>query len=367
MTKQRSHVNLGLVAPLPPPFGGMANQALQLGSLLRKEGVEVIQVQTNAAYHPEVIGRVKGVRALFRLIPYLVRLWRVTGQVDLLHIFANSGWSWQLFTAPAVWIAWLRNTPVIVNYRGGEAGAYLARSIRWIRPTLNRSDYIVVPSGFLQGVFRGFGIDTETIPNIIDPSRFEFCAARASRCKLGPHLVVTRNLESIYGVETAIHTAKILSAEMPGLRLSIAGEGPQREQLQELVRQLGLDQVVKFTGKLTPEQIASLYLEADIMLNPTTVDNMPNSVLEALASGIPVITTDVGGIPYMVEDGETALMVKVGDAEGMAHRVRRLLNEPGLFARLVENGKQQVLAYTWSEVKQKWLDKYAQAVSMRGV
>ncbi len=287
----------------------------------------------------------------------------MAGRVDLLHIFANSGWSWQLFTAPAVWIAWMRNTPVIINYRGGEAQDYLSESIRWVRPTLKRADGIIVPSGFLQEVFTEFGIGTEIIPNIIDLDRFKSCPQRRKRYQSGPHLVVTRNLESIYNIQTAIYAVSILSKTVSGVRLYVAGDGPQRAQLHELVRQLELEDTVTFTGKLTPEEIANLYQEADIMLNPTTVDNMPNSVLESLACGIPVITTDVGGIPFIVEDGKTALMVEVGDAEAMAAQVNRLLKDRSLFDTLVENGKNEVLAYTWSVIKQQWLSKYMQVTS----
>ncbi len=364
MRKIESGISVGLVAPLPPPYGGMANQAGQLYKLLESEGVSVIQVQTNASYAPEFIGKIKVLRAFFRIIPYLLNLWRVAGQVDLFHIFANSGWSWQLFTAPAVWIAWFRKTPVIINYRGGEARSYFANSIRWVRPAMNRADAIVVPSGFLQKVFGEHGFCTEVIPNIIDMERFKPCPERQERYQLEPHLVVTRNLESIYDIQTAIHAVSILSKTVSGLRLSIAGDGPQRIELQELVNQLGLEGAVTFTGKLSPEDIADLYQNTDIMLNPTTVDNMPNSILESLACGIPVVTTDVGGIPFIVKDGKTALMVKVGDAEGMATQVDRLLKDSTLFNELVENGKNEVMSYTWSAVKQKWLDKYAQLTAI---
>ncbi len=185
MSNRASEMCIGLIAPLPPPFGGMANQARQLTALLRAEGISVTIVQTNAPYQPEIIGRIKVVRAFFRIVPYLVRLWRVAGRVDLFHIMANSGWSWQLFTAPAVWIAWMRNTPVIINYRGGEAREYLSESIRWVRPTLKRADGIIVPSGFLQEVFMEFGVGTEIIPNIIDLDRFRSCPQRRGRYQSG--------------------------------------------------------------------------------------------------------------------------------------------------------------------------------------
>src|SRR5262249_19634580 len=121
------HLRIGLVGPLPPPPGGMANQTRQLAYLLEQEGVQVEIVQTNVAYWPKCISFVPGVRALFRLVPYLVRLWIVDGRVQLLYVMANSGWAWHLFAAPAVWVAKLRHVPVIVNYRGGDAAQFFRR------------------------------------------------------------------------------------------------------------------------------------------------------------------------------------------------------------------------------------------------
>jgi hypothetical protein len=78
-------------------------------------------------------------RALFRLFPFVRRLWRSTRSAELVHVMANSGWAWHFFAAPAIWIAWLRGVPVIVNYRGGDADAFFARQFRFIRPTLARA------------------------------------------------------------------------------------------------------------------------------------------------------------------------------------------------------------------------------------
>ena len=86
-------LRLALVGPLPPPNGGMAMQTLQLARLMAGEGVSVELVQTNAPYRPAFAGRIKGVRALFRLLPYLWRMWRVAGRTDVIHLMANSGWS----------------------------------------------------------------------------------------------------------------------------------------------------------------------------------------------------------------------------------------------------------------------------------
>ena len=353
-----SALRIGLVGPLPPPFGGMANQMKQLSKLLRKEGVEVRIVQTNADYWPKAVGRFRRVRAFFRLVPYVLRLWRLAAQVDVIHVLANSGWSWQLFATPAIWIGQLRNIPVVVNYRGGKAKNYFGRAIARVRPTMSRGAALIVPSPYLREVFAEFGFKAAVIPNIIDLERFHPADRRDSEKGQGPHLVITRNLEPIYDIGTAIRAVAQIAPKMPGLRVSIAGSGPQEKELKALASKLDLDQVIDFIGRLPPEAVAELYRSADLMLNPTTVDNMPNSILEAMASGIPIVTTNVGGIPHVVRDEETALFVAPGDAEGMAAQVRRVLSEEGLRERLVTNGLTEVRQYAWPEVRARWLECY---------
>nr|WP_305908392.1 glycosyltransferase family 4 protein [Methylomarinum sp. Ch1-1]MDP4521220.1 glycosyltransferase family 4 protein [Methylomarinum sp. Ch1-1] len=230
---------------------------------------------------------------------------------------------------------------------------------------MNKASIIIVPSGYLKHVFADFGFKSEVIPNIINLERFS-PRDKGGKRKETPHLIVTRNLEAIYGIKTAIEAVAILKQSHPRIKLSIAGSGPQKEELHQLILKLGLEDNVVFTGKLTPIEIAELYQSADIMLNPTTVDNMPNSVLEAMASGVPIVTTDVGGIPYIVKDGETALMAKVNEAESMANQIKRLLNDPLLCETLITNGLQQVQQYTWSKVKCQWLALYHSFVNHPG-
>lgn len=355
---------LGLVGPLPPPSGGMANQTRQLAALLREAGIAVELVQVNAPYRPAWIAGARGVRALFRLLPYLVQLWRCAGRVELIHVMANSGWAWHLFAAPAVWIARLRGTPVIVNYRGGKADSFLQRQAKWVRPTLRAAACVAVPSRFLHEVFARYGIRTEIVPNIIDLARFHPLAQTPSS-SVGPHLIVTRNLEALYDVATALEAFARVRAELPSARLSIAGTGPLREELAAHCRTLGIEDAVVFTGRLEPDAMAALYRSADLMLNPSRVDNMPNSLLEAFASGVPVVSTDVGGIPYFVDHGETALLVPPGNPSAMADAALRLLRDPLLAAAIRANALASTSAYTWPTVSARLFGLYAAAVPRR--
>lgn len=356
------NLRIGLVGPLPPPFGGMANQTRQLAELLSSKGITVSVAQVNAPYHPTWIGHVPVLRALFRLLPYITSLWRLAGQSDLIHVMANSGWSWHLFAAPAIWIAHWRKIPVVVNYRGGEAGAFLEKSAPKIRWSLSRASVLAVPSGFLQEVFGRFGIAAEVVPNIINLERFRNPKPHRSTRR---HLMVARNLEPIYDNETAIRSFALVRSRYPDATLTIAGSGPEAGTLQALTDHLALTTAVTFTGRLEPQAMANLYREADIAINPSLVDNMPNSVLEALASGIPVVSTNVGGVPYIVSDGETALLVPARSPEAMAIAITRLIEEPSLCSQLIDNGMAEVQRYTWDTVWPLWEKVYQSALSKK--
>lgn len=340
-------LRIGLVGPLPPPAGGMANQTRQLGELLRAEGANVMLVQTNAPCRPEFLARVPLLRALARLLPYLGVLWRATGRVELLHVMANSGWSWHLFAVPAIWIAHLRGVRIVVNYRGGEAGKFLARSHTLVRWSMRRVDSLAVPSGFLEGTFARHGMHAAVVPNVIDLARFHPAGASRQRAA---HIVVARNLEALYDNESALRAFVRVLERCPSGRLTIAGSGPEASRLGALARELGIEHAVRFTGRLDREVMAKLYRESDVVLNPSRADNMPNSLLEAMASGVPVVSTDVGGVPFMVQHEETALLVKAGDFEAMAAAIVRLIEDGTLWQRLSQAGLEQARRYSWPRV-----------------
>ncbi len=354
-----SGLRIALVGPLPPPSGGMANQTFQLCELLKSEGAIVTLVQVNAPYRPAWAGRIPVLRSLFRLLPYLVRLWRVAGNAGVVHVMANSGWSWHLFAAPAVWIGYWRGTAVVVNYRGGEAAEFLQRSAALVRFTLRRASLLVVPSGFLLGVFSRFGVSAEVVPNIIDLARFR---PRSPERQPAPHLLVARNLEPLYDNATAIEAFALVRQQVPLARLSIAGSGPQEQALRALVQAQGLGDAVLFTGRLERDAMAALYRSADILLNPSLADNMPNSLLEAWSSGVPVVSTDVGGIPHLAQDGVTASLVAPGDAPAMAQACLALLSDASLWRQRAQAGLQEAQRYTWPRVQPLLLDVYRRAM-----
>jgi len=349
-------LRLAIVGPLPPPSGGMANQCRQLVRLLREEGLVVELVQTNSAYTPAWVGSIPVLRAFFRLIPYLMALWRAAGRNQLFHIFANSGWAWHLFAAPAVTIAQLRGIPVIVNYRGGNADPFLASAPGYVSRMLRGVAAVVTPSGFLRDVFAKYDIPATIIANIIDLNRFK--KRQSVFGNHAPHLIVARNFEEIYDIPTAIRAFSSACKRFPHARLTLAGTGPEREACERLATELGIRERIHFAGRIDNDRIPELYADADIAINPSTVDNMPISILEAYASGVPVVTTDVGGIPYIAEHERTALLVPARNPEAMADAILRLLDTPSLAETLITNGLHEAETYAWPFVRENWTGLY---------
>ncbi len=354
-----ARLTVGLIGPLPPPSGGMANQTLQLSRLLGAAGLRVELVRINAPYAPAWVGRVPLLRAGFRLLPYLWRLWRTAGHCDLFHVMANSGWSWHLFAAPAIWIARARGIPVVVNYRGGEAERFLRGGGAVVRFSMRRAAALIVPSGFLQQVFARYNMPAKIVPNIIDLEKFH----PADHPPASPHVVLARNLERLYDIDSGLRAMATLLRSHPQARMSIAGSGPERERLEALANELGIAARVRLTGRLDSLEMAALYRDASLSLNTALADNMPNSVLEALACGLPVVSSDVGGVPFLVRHEETALLVRPGDADAMAAAMARLIEDDDLRRRLIRNGRDHVQAFTWERVGRQWLDLYREALA----
>ena len=125
-----------------------------------------------------------------------------------------------------------------------------------------------------------------------------------------------------------------------------------------MARERGLRNVT-FVGRVRPEEMPALYDRADVYLMSPDIDNMPNSVIEAYAAGLPVVSSDAGGVPYIVDHERTGLLVPRDDDAALAEAALRVLHEPGLALRLADAARAEVLSrYTWDAVRDAWTSLY---------
>lgn len=333
-------LKVAVVGPLPPPVDDMSNQTQQLAQLLEQAGVQVEFVPVNAPYVPGFVAGIKGLRAVFRLLPYCYNLWQKIRKADVVHIMASSGWPWHLSVTPAVWTAhWLKK-PVIVNYCDREAQTFFRKSWHWVKPTIEISQAVIVPTAYLQRVFDNQRVEAVIVPNIFDLEHFNVDVARTGERKAGaPHLVVTRKLEKTYGVDIVLQAFQLIKAQCSESRLTVAGSGSQENELKALANSLGLQSSVTFTGRLDSQQVAQLYHEADLMLNAGPIDISPKSLIEALACGLPVVSINVGAIPDLLTHAKAAFLVPPNEPEKLADAALLVLADAELRNNLVTQGQ----------------------------
>ena len=346
-----------LVAPSLSILGGQAVAAQRLLERLRTvPGLEIgflpHDPRTNALLR--LLQRVKYVRTLATTVAYVSSLLRKLPAYDVVHVFSASYWSFLLAPTPAILIGKLLGKRVVVNYRSGEAEDHLTRWRRTAVPTLHRADAVIAPSRYLVDVFARFGIAAESIANFVDPEAVRF----RERSTLRPVFLSNRNFQALYNVPCVLRAFAVIQARMPEARLIVVGDGPERASVHETARALGLRHV-EFVGAVRPAEMGRWYDEADVYLNASDIDNMPNSIIEAFACGLPVVTSRAGGIPYVVEHERNGLMVDCGDHEALAGAALRLLGDPALAQRLIGEGLRDVREqYTWDAVSDRWTRLY---------
>ena len=169
-----------------------------------------------------------------------------------------------------------------------------------------------------------------------------------------PRFLYLRGMLPLYNPQMALRAFALVQARYPDASITLAGRpGEDFDPCQALVRELKL-QNVDFPGLVPKHEIAALAERHDIHLHTNRVDNMPVTILEMWASGLPVVATSVGGVPRLVQNGVDALLVPSEDHRAMADACFALLSEPELAGRLSSNGRARVEQLTWSRVKPLW-------------
>jgi glycosyltransferase involved in cell wall biosynthesis len=154
-----------------------------------------------------------------------------------------------------------------------------------------------------------------------------------------------------------IRAFPLVKAQYPAATLTVAGYGSQERMLHELAASLDVDGI-RFVGRVEPESVPALYDAADIFLNAAVIDNQPVSVLEAFASGLPVVSTGTGDIAAMLRHGEAGLLVPQRNPQALAAAAIHLLERPGLAQTLARRARSEAELYTWDRISAEWAEVY---------
>ncbi len=310
-----------------------------LAEQLAARGWEVVCTSTE-------VNRTKRMLAIARAI------WttRRTAPVANIDVYSGLAFLWAEF---ACWFMRFLGRPYVLTLHGGGLPCFARRRPRRVGRLLRSAAAVTSPSAYLAHDLAALRPDIQIIPNAMAVKTY----MPAVRTKARPRLVWVRSFHYVYNPSLAIETVRLLESEFRDIELTMVGpdEGDGSfEAAVELARALDLESRIRYTGGVHRAEVLRYLQQADIFLNTSDVDNAPVSVVEAMACGLCVISTNVGGIPHLVEDGRDALLVPSGDPDAMARKVRQVLLDPELARSLSENAIRRASAYDWPQILPRW-------------
>lgn len=354
--KSAKKIKVLIVATSMRVIGGQSIQAKRLLDAFGGDaGVEMHFLPNN----PETLfQRIKYLRTIFASLKFWWSLLLNVYKFDVVQVFSSATTGYIIATLPPLVIAKLYRRKVILNYHSGELEDHIKKWRRSALPTMRKFDEIVVPSQFLVDVFAKYGLEAMAIFNFVDAGAFRFRERETFR----PVFLSNRNFEAHYNVGDILRAFQIIQKRYAEAALFVAGFGREEGELKRLATQLKLENV-EFVGKITNEEMARLYDKTDIYLNSSLVDNMPLSIIEAFACGLPVVSYAAGGIPYLVKSQETGLLVAPSDFEALAQQAIFLLENQAAAKKIVAKALGEVVKYSWENVRERWLELYTKLQS----
>lgn len=246
----------------------------------------------------------------------------------------------------------LKYIPIL---HGGDLPNRLSKNPKLSRDIFKNAFINVSPSLYLKQIFEDFGFhNIEYIPNSIEIKNYPFVKKKVVK----PKLFWLRSYKKIYNPLMAVEVVKNLKNK--GLHAELCMVGPDGDGsflfAQKLARDLDVD--VNFNLKMKKEAWIELSKTYNIFINTTNFDNMPVSVIEAMALGFPIVSTNVGGLPKLINDGEDGLLVDKDDVDAMANQIIKLVGDPELVDQLNKKARAKAERFNWDIVKLKWIELF---------
>ena len=241
----------------------------------------------------------------------------------------------------------------VCTYHGGGAESFFNRYTWLVKRYLNRTDANIVLSGFLAEVFDKYGIKYQIIPNILEADDSHY----RKRTTVSPRFISVRNLEPLYNIQCIIRAFSLVKKKFNDAELYIMSDGSERHKLEELVRELGIKDIC-FLGWVPNEKVYDYLDKVDIFVSMPKIDNQPMSIIEAFKCGLLVISSRVGGVPYMIDEGKNGLMVESNNHIELAEKMIWCVDHQNESVRMMQEGYRSLEKYQWKTIKEKLFNIY---------
>lgn len=289
-----------------------------------------------------------------RMLDMLLTTWRRRREYAVAQVDVYSGLSF-VWAETVCFALGMMGKPYVLTLHGGNLPDFAKRWPRRVRRLLNSAKAVTTPSGYLLEKMAPYHSRLRLHPNPLNIGDYHFRLRRWPK----PRLLWLRAFHQIYNPSLAAQVLGELAREFDGIHLTMLGRDKGDGSLEETKKaaaDLLVSDVLSLPGKVDKAKVPDWLDRADVFLNTTHVDNAPVSILEAMASGLCIVSTNVGGVPYLLKDEHSALLVPPDDYQAMSAAVRRILTEPGLAENLSRNARKEAEKFDWSVILPDWED-----------
>ena len=329
---------------------------LYIGNILSSKGmnpspVELIRNEIYKSSKIKMITVSDKKNIIFRFLHMNYVYWGNYKRVSLIFIdvYSTKAFYFTFYFALISKIFSLKYIPII---HGGNIELRIKKSKWMTKFVFKNSDINISPSKYIYNIFKNNNFEVRYIPNCINFSYYKF----KKRQKIRPRLIWLRSFHEIYNPKMAINVLKIISTSFCKAKLTMIG--PDKDgslnHCQRLSRQYGIEDNIKFLGYLSKTEWIKISLDHDIFINTSKIDNMPVSIIEMMALGLPIVSTDVGGIPFILEHGKNSLLVKNNDEQNMASQIKYLIEKPSFASQISMKAFEDSKSFSTDLVIPKW-------------
>jgi glycosyltransferase involved in cell wall biosynthesis len=276
-------------------------------------------------------------------------IWNRKADFVLIDTYSTSNFYYALVVSQ---LARCFSIPYIPILHGGNLPKRIQNNPKLSNLIFKNAFINIAPSNYLFSAFQKNSYQVKFIPNAIELKHYTF----KERTSIQPKLLWVRAFQNIYNPQMAVEVLSLLKKYYPTAKLCMVGPDKDRSfaKVKKLAQEKGLLNAIEFTGLLTKEAWIAKSKELDIFINTTTIDNTPVSVVEAMALGLPVVSTNVGGLPYLIEDQINGLLVENGAAKEMAHAIIELIENPAKAQQIINNARSLVEKFELEVVIAQW-------------
>lgn len=316
---------------------GTKDIAEKIAPLLKAKGIDI-----------KLVSKIEN--KFFRLVDVCVQVLLTTKPTVHFDVFSGPNF---IIIRVASLFAKIRGRRILFTLRGGKLAEFDSQNEAAVNSVFKRADLIQTPSLFLKSYFENKGYKILYRPNPIDLSKFPYKEATGGSFKI----LWVRAFTDIYNPSLAVEALAEVVKKMPDAELSMVGpDKGLAGQTKELAKKLGVLDNIEFVGPVPNDELKHYYQSHSIYINTTRYESFGTAVIEAASSGMPIVSTNVGEIPYLWKDGENILLVDNFSPQQMAQQIVRIMGDEALRVKLSKNARANAEQFSWQNIEPGWVE-----------